>query len=96
VNAPDWPPLIEFHELDVRTDIDQDPWTDLQDVGVGHGHIERVGFLRNGTKAGRGSIALVVRLDDGRLIIAETTYRLAYTAARVIAASPAAAEEDLS
>lgn len=60
---------------------------------AGRGDIVRAAILRNGTAGGRASIALLIRLDDGRLVVAETTYRLAYTAARAIGASPVAAEE---
>ena len=57
------------------------------------GMIERVTLLRNGTQTGRAALAVLVRLPDGRAVIAQTTYRLAVAAARSIAASPIAAEE---
>jgi len=66
-------------------DIDPDTLTE--------GEIDRVVFIRNGTAEGRAAIALLIRLADGRNVLAQTTYRLAHAAARAIAASPAAAEE---
>jgi hypothetical protein len=85
-----------FTPLSISPDIDAAPWTDLNVAGLQHGLVRRVGFLRNATVQGRGGIALAIQLDDGGWVVAETTYRLAHAAARAIAVSPAAAEEDLS
>lgn len=82
-----------FTRLDVRPDMEANPWTDLNPGEVRHGYIERVGLLRAGTVQGRASVALVARLDDGQLVVVETTWRLFHTAARALAASPIAAEE---
>lgn len=89
-----WPPLPDgFTALDVRTDMDQAPWSDLRDVEREHGMVERIGLLRNGTDGGRASVALVIRLDGGQVVVAETTWRLFRAAVEALMASPAAAEE---
>lgn len=83
--------------LSVTPDMDRAPWDDLDPLGTGvlHGTITRVGLLRNGTVRGRATVAVAIRLDDGRHVIAETTFALARTAAQALAASPVAAEEVL-
>lgn len=84
---------ISATPLDVRTDMEQAPWVDVQPKNILHGRIERIGLLRHGTSHGRASIAILIRLDDGRAVIGETTWRLFDTAAKALAASPVAAEE---
>jgi hypothetical protein len=82
-----------FTRLDVRPDIERSPWSDLgQDIP--DGRIERVGLLRNGTSGGRAVVAIVITLPDGRRVLGQTTWRLFNSAARALAASPIAAEED--
>lgn len=87
-----WPP-VPGTPLDVRLDMDRAPWTHIDPKAVAHGRVESVGLLRHGTAEGRASVALLIRLDDGRHVVAETTFRLAHTAARALAASPVVAEE---
>jgi hypothetical protein len=79
--------------LDIRPDMDQAPWIDINPFTVLHGSLERVGLLRNGTREGLASVSLAIRLADGRMVVAETTWRLFNIAARALASSPAAAEE---
>lgn len=79
--------------LRVFADVEREPWTDVDPATVLHGLVERVGLLRHGTDGGRASVAVLIRLDDGRALVAETTYRLARAAARALGASPIAAEE---
>lgn len=76
----------------INPDIDRDPWTDL-DRDTPHGHLDRIGLLRHGTTGGRASVGLVIRLDDGTHVIAETTWRLLQTAVRALAAGPVGREE---
>lgn len=77
--------------LTITPDIDQAPWTDLTEVIPGK--LARIGLLRNGTEQGRATIALVIQLDDGTHVVAETTWRLFNASARALAASPVAREE---
>lgn len=82
-----------FTSLQIVPDIDtRGPWTDLPDAETGT--LERIGLLRNGTAEGRAAVALVIRLDDGRAVLAQTTWRLFTNAAQALAASAVAAEED--
>lgn len=78
--------------LTITPDVGQTPWDDVDPNG--HGTLERIGLLRNGTAKGRASVALVIRFPDGTAVIAETTWRLFNAAARALAASPVIAEED--
>lgn len=87
-----WPPIAGT-PLDVRTDVELNPYTQLDPKATLHGQLVSIGLLRNGTVEGRASVALVVRLDDGQHVIAETTWRLFNTAAGALAASPTIAEE---
>ncbi|MCU1677690.1 MAG: hypothetical protein JWM93_2448 [Frankiales bacterium] len=98
--------------LTITPDIDRSPWVDLDlaaSLNAAHStvppvagapvqmaRIERVGLLRHGTQEGRATVTVLVRLPDGSFVLAETTLRNAAMAARVIAASPAYAEEAIS
>lgn len=77
--------------IQVTPDIGQNPWRDL-DVDAS-GMVTRIGLLRNGTKLGKASVALVITTDDGQQIVGQTTWatlRMAYLA---LAGSAVAAEE---
>lgn len=80
-------------QLDITPDIDLAPWKDAK--GAKHGIVERVGLLRNGTSSGRAAVEILIRLDDGSLVLAETTLRLARTAAAGIVASAVFSEEPM-
>lgn len=87
--------------LTITPDIERAPWSDLQArihpdaVGRPLAQIARVGLLRNGTDSGRATVSIAIELNDGRVILAETTYRLWRMAVIALAATPAAAEETL-
>lgn len=81
--------------LNITTNLELDPWTDLKRDEITPGVIERVGVLPNGTQQGRACVELLIRLPDGRPVIAETTLRLFNMAARAVAATPVAQMEDL-
>jgi len=81
--------------LSITTNLDLNPWTDLTIDEITPGTIERVGVLPNGTEQGRACVELLIRLPDGRVVVAETTLRLFNLAARAIAATPVAQMEDL-
>lgn len=78
--------------LDVRPDMERAPWTNVRNPL--HGQLTSIGLLRHGTSGGNASVALLVTLDDGRHVVAQTTWRLLRTAVRALASSPVAAEED--
>lgn len=85
-------PAIPMTPLSVTPDVEQAPWSDL-DPKMPHGRLERVGLLRHGTVNGKASVAVVILLDDGTRVVAETTWALFNAAARALAASPVASEE---
>lgn len=91
--GPAWPPVTGHSGLDVTIDPQTAPWTDLDARAIMHGTVERIAFLPQGTKRGRASVALLVRCDDGTVVVGETTYRLYAAAARAIAAAPSAQAE---
>jgi hypothetical protein len=66
--------------LDVTMDIpDGDPgWAATMHSGPGEpasGEIVRIGVIRDGMQSGRPSLAMAVRLADGRMVFAETSWR---------------------
>lgn len=79
--------------MDIRPNLDENPWTDLADGALtGHvlaGKITRAGLLPRGTVSGAPTVGLVIELEDGRKVVAETTWLLFHDAARALAASPA-------
>ncbi len=71
--------------------LDTNPWTDLHDHGeLRHGAVERIGLLPSGMASGRCSVAVVIRLDDGSTVVAETSLDLFAAASRALLASPLA------
>lgn len=81
--------------LSITTNLDIGPWTDIQGKLSTGGQIERIGVLPNGTKSGHACVELLIRTDDGRLLVAETTLRLFRAAAAAVLATPVAQMEDL-
>lgn len=81
--------------LNITLNLDIDPWTDLQEAEVPFGNVVRIGVLPNGTQQGRATVALVIELEDGTLVGAQTTLRLFHMAAAAVLASPTAQMEDL-
>lgn len=75
--------------LDIRPNLELNPWDDVPADRLG-GTVERVGLLPNGTSKGRPVFALLVRLGDGREVVAQTTWALMSMAVRALAASPVA------
>jgi hypothetical protein len=62
-------------------------WPDLAGKNVFSGNIKGLAVLKAGTRSGRPSVALRIEtVDDGEIIIAQTTARLFCSAARAIMA----------
>lgn len=78
--------------LSITLDVERSPWDDLPPE-VPHGMLSRVGLLRHGTVEGRATVGIVVTLDDGTHVVAETTWALLRTAFTALEASPIVAEE---
>ncbi len=77
--------------MEVTLNLELDPWRGLSDTPIhGHGVIERIGLLPGGTAQGRPSVAMIVRLADGKHVVVECTWPLLESAVRAMAASPVA------
>jgi hypothetical protein len=82
---------MKFTRLTITPNVELNPWTDLeQEAPYPRGVIERIGLLPEGTAKGRPTVALIIRMDDGSLVFAETTWALFGNAAQALAASPVA------
>lgn len=64
-------------------------WADLPiDLNLSRGAtLVRIGNLPNGTASGAPALQLAIQLPDGRVITAETTWRLMRSALRAIDAA---------
>lgn len=60
---------------------------------VATGVLSEIGPLRHGTQEGRATVSMIITLEDGSQVFAETTWRLFQTAYRVMRQSPIVAEE---
>ncbi|MEV1245143.1 hypothetical protein [Nonomuraea sp. NPDC049750] len=77
--------------LDIRPNLELNPWDAVPaDRDAGLGTVRRVGLLPNGTSKGRPVFALLIQLEDGREVVAQTTWALMQAAVRALAASPVA------
>lgn len=79
--------------IELRTDLESSPWTDLQRDDLRLGRLTRVGLLPNGTVTGRATVAVVGEMEDGTPVILETTWALFNAAAHALAVSPIAVAE---
>lgn len=71
--------------IDLKIVLDaQGAWPDLVDAE--QGQLERIGALPGGMASGKASVAVVVRLTDGRLVLAETSLDLFLGAAAALRA----------
>lgn len=71
--------------IDLKIVLDaQGAWPDLVDAQ--QGVLERVGALPGGMASGKASVAVVIRLADGRLVFAETSLDLFLAAATALRA----------
>lgn len=61
--------------LTLRVDVGPGSWSDLAEIHMA-GRVVRAAFLPGGTVGGRPSIELLIELADGRLVHANTTWRL--------------------
>jgi hypothetical protein len=74
-------------QIDIRLEGDGSMADLLPELAhIGMGALFRVAALPGGTSSGLPSVALAIRLPDGRVVLAETTARLFVLAARAIAA----------
>lgn len=77
--------------LDISLDMDspdaRERWTQAYgDTWPTRGRLTHIGVIPNGMNSGRPSAALLIELDDGRKVFAETSWRnLALAAVALIA-----------
>lgn len=91
--------MTEFPQmtpLTITPNLEAAPWLEMNaeqlelNPGGETAKLERIGILPNATAKGLSAVEVLIRLPDGRHVIAETTLRLFLTAANAIAASPIA------
>lgn len=75
--------------LSITPNIEKAPWSDLsQDTRrAGLGVITRIGRLPSGTTAGKSTVTVLIRMPDGRELMAETTMALFSAAAGALIAA---------
>lgn len=79
--------------LHITLDAEVNPLgLDLEKM-VGQGMLTDIGLLRHGTDGGQASVGMIVTLQDGTQVLAETTWKLFKMAYMTLAASPVVAEE---
>jgi hypothetical protein len=68
---------------DLKIHLDGDAcWPDLQAMKFEHAVLEGVALLEGGMQSGAPSVGLRIKTDDGRTVIAETSFQLFEAAAR--------------
>lgn len=78
--------------LNITPDIERAPWTDVPEDAA-RGRLTRIGLVRDATSEGRAAALVLVTLDDGTKVVAQTTWRLLHTAVRALKAGPVGSEE---
>jgi hypothetical protein len=81
-----------FTPMSIHPNLDSSPFDGIG-TDTPSGLLAEIGLLRNGTTSGRAVVALIVELEDGTKVVAQTTWRLFTNAHRALAASPIASEE---
>ncbi|MDD5199210.1 MAG: hypothetical protein PHC88_05350 [Terrimicrobiaceae bacterium] len=56
-------------------------WPDLNTKPFDHGVLHEVAYLQRGMSSGNPSVSMRITLDDGRIVIAETSARMFVTLA---------------
>lgn len=84
--AADAAPVGDDSTLDVRPNLERDPFDHLADREWLAGQVTRVGVLPNGTVEGRPALVVVILLPDGVRVAGAVPYKAAEAAARALAA----------
>lgn len=66
--------------LQITPEIDDAPWTDLQERKHHQGMLTRIAGLSKGTQAGKPSVMILVECEDGTVVTAQTTLALLLSA----------------
>lgn len=72
-----------MHPVELHLDGDG-CWPDLKDIVFDHGILMEAAYLEGGMVGGNPSITMRIRLDDGRIVLAETSARMFVTLAAAI------------
>lgn len=74
--------------LQITLDLEVNPWRDLKGKTKDEdlAKVTRIGRLPKGMDSGKSSIAIVIKTEDGREFVAETSLALFLAAARAIKA----------
>lgn len=73
--------------LDVFTNIDIDPWTDVP-ADIANGELIRIGLLPHGTVNGSPVVVMLSESEDGERFLTQVTWKMFYTAFKALALSP--------
>lgn len=79
--------------LHISIDAEQYPLDFKDGKLIGQGLLTDIGLLRHGTDGGQASVGMIITLQDGTQVFAETTWKLLKTAYLALDASPIVAEE---
>jgi hypothetical protein len=81
-------------ELSITMNLDAEPWSDLSELHVEDGVVERIGLLPDGMASGKPVCAMVVRLSNSEVVIAQVSWQMLKTAVHAFEVSPIVAEFD--
>lgn len=70
-----WPDDPQGTTLAIDLQIEDGAWGPYLGASPLHGRLARIGVLPQGMASGRPSAAVLVVLDDGRAVLAETSWR---------------------
>lgn len=74
--------------LDVTTNVDLNPWREIDPDTMIAGDVMKVGLLPDGTVHGRPTVLLKAVTLDGQVVVLQTTWLLFKTAYAALAATP--------
>lgn len=78
--------------LSIKPNLEVAP-LEVADPEAPKGAVTQIGLMPNATSEGRAVVAMVIVLEDGREVVAATTWRLLNSAVRALAAGPVGSQE---
>lgn len=79
--------------LSIKPDLTVAPLEVADPATAQEGRVTQIGLMPNATDEGRAVVAMVVVLEDGREVVAATTWRLLHSAVRALSAGPVGSQE---
>ena len=76
--------------LQITTDIEATPWTDLESPDREIGTITRVGLLPRGMASGRPTLSAIITMRDSTPVVGQTSWAMMRNAVAALGASPVA------